>query len=367
MPFRLQSRACVAALAVVVFAHGQGTNPKLISSEQAMRAQANPHSVKSWLESKDPRLIAWGAYFARENDEQPGLTIAAHLLQQSLESDGPGLFSSGRPQQNALSEVLDALIQRRVLLSAEMIGYVSLSHPVQAIILLSMLPAGEQTDNLIQWHSGARSPAGSNHLDRVSGMLLSKRPPPGFAATTLRNSEERLAIYIVPKAFEGIGAGGGSCSCGDGAVDRPPDGWPDISSYHLLENEQAGLDPLLVEAGGDRIYWQRSMPGGGFRLCGGVAGLTSETRHHLLAEMLKVNDQAMSWPTQKTVSIVKVSDRQVERDIGAAIQKEQAILLKSVEEFGIRNLITGEEAGTVMPKLSIVIHEEPSSALRVHQ
>lgn len=355
------SRTCSAALvAALLSAQAQlsssGGAPD--QPETVMRAQASPANIQAWLESKDPRLIAWGAYFARENNDLTGLATAAQLVRKSLDRGGPELFSEGAPQHDALSEVLDALIQRRVLLSAEMIGYVSRSHPAQAIILLSMLPAAERTENLTQWYYGARSSDGSNHLDRVSGMFLSKEPPPGFAANALKHSEERLTIYIVPKLFMGIRSRIGGGGCGSFALYRPPAGWPDIPSYHLTENDNSNVDPLLVEAGGDRIFWQRSIPGRGFRSCGGVEGLTPTTRHHLLAEMLKQPDKAMSWPEQKAIEIVKKSDEQVQRDIGSTLQKEQEVLLQSVQEFSTRGLITQEEAKTVLPKLSVVLHYE---------
>jgi hypothetical protein len=76
--------------------------------------------------------------------------------------------------------------------------------------------------------------------------------------------------------------------------------------------------------------------------------------------MLGQRDEAMSWPTQKVVNIAKESDEQVQRDIGATIQAEQAILLNSVQDFQIRGLITPEEAKTVLPKLSVIIHYDGS-------
>lgn len=360
----LRSLACSAVLIPISRALAQfpSPNPTSTQIEESMKAQATSANIQTWLESKDPRLIAWGAYFAREDNDTAALDLAAQLVKKSLEQGGPDLLSPGGPQYDALSEVLDTLIQRRVLLSADMLGYVSRSHPVQTIILLSMLPSAEQTGNLMQWYYGPRPHDGSNHLDRVSAMLLSKSPPPGFAANILANSDESLVIYIVPTKNVGVGFGSGSGGgmCGSHGISGPPGGWPDIPSYHLTENDNAGIDPLLVESGGDRISWQRSTPGHGFRSCGGVRGLTPETRHHLLAEMLGQRDEAMSWPTQKVVNIAKESDEQVQRDIGATIQAEQAILLKSVQDFQTRGLITPEEARTVLPKLSVTIRYDGS-------
>src|SRR5579859_5106680 len=68
----LRSLACSAvvipsiSLAVAQF---PGPNPTSVQIEESMKAQANPANIEAWLESKDPRLIAWGAYFARENND----------------------------------------------------------------------------------------------------------------------------------------------------------------------------------------------------------------------------------------------------------------------------------------------------------
>jgi hypothetical protein len=361
----LRSLACTAVLTPSIspaVAQFPSPNPTSAQIEESMKAQANPANVQAWLESKDPRLIAWGAYFARENNDTAALGVAAQLVTKSLYQGGPDLLVPTGPHNDALSEILDALIQRRVPLSAEMLGYVSRSHPVQTIILLSMLPPAEQTGNLMQWYGGAR-PDAPYHLGRVAAMLLSKSPPPGFAASILGSSEERLHIYIVPTKDRGIGFGSGNSSgssCGSYGMSPPPVGWPALFSYLLTENDYTGIDPLLVEAGGDRIAWQRSAPGGGFRTCGGVRELTPETRHHLLAEMLRQRDEAMSWPTQKVVTIAMESAEQVQRDIGATILTEQAILTQSVQECQSGGLVTPEEAKTVLPKLSVTIRYDDS-------
>jgi hypothetical protein len=360
MRLHLRSIACFAGLvAAVSSAQAQipGANQTPEQTASSMKMQASSVNIQAWLKSKDPRLVAWGAYFARENNDTAALDLAAQLVKASLTQGGPDLLSPDWPHVEALSEVLDALIQRRVLLSADLLGYVSRSHPVQTIILLSILPPAEQTGNLMQWYGGAR-PAGYEHLDRVSAMLLSKSPPPSFAANILRNSEERLIISIVPTNDTGVGilggAGGGVCL--DSAINRPPAEWPELFSYHLTENDNAGIDPLLVESGGDRIYWQRSSPGRGFRTCvGNVRGLTPETRHDLLAEMLGVRGEAMAWPTQKIVNIAKENDEQVQRRIGAAILAEQAALIKSVQDFQSKGIITAEEARATLPKLSVTV------------
>jgi hypothetical protein len=304
-----------------------------------MKAQASSANIQAWLESKDPRLIAWGAYFARENDDTAALDLAAQLIKKSLDQGGPDLLSGSGPQNDALSEILDALIQRQIPLSADLLEYVSRSHPVQTIILLSRLTPAEQTADLEQWYGGVR-PDGPYHLARVSAMLLSKAPPPGFAASLLGDSEESLLLYIVPSKDIGMGMGSGyGGACGDSGGSSRASGWPELFRYELDENNHSA-DPLLVEAGGDRITWKRAPSSEGWGSCYGVRPLSAETRHHLLAEMLEERDEALPWPTQKVVNIVWESKEQVQRDIGATIEAEQTALRKSVQEFQARGLIT---------------------------
>jgi hypothetical protein len=325
-----------------------------------MKAQATPANIQSWLESKDPRMIAWGAYFARENSDDAALAVAAGVVKESLYQGGPDLLSPSRPQQDAMSQILDALIQKRVLLSAELLGYLAPSYPVQSIILLSMLPPAEQTERLLQWYGGGLSDSPSG-IVRVSAMMLSKVPPPGFAASVLAGSEEQPIIYIVPSKNLGMGSGGGfGMTCGDYAGPRDPDGWPDRILYDLRENDKSRANPLLVEAGGDRITWQRLPSHEGRGSCYGVKPLSMTTRHRLLAEMLEQRDETMSWPTRKTINIAKESDDQVKRDVGDAILVEQAILQSSVQDFLRRGLITAKEATGVLPKLSVTIRYEDS-------
>lgn len=365
MPIFLRSLTCAGALIKASScALAQLSIPNQSSAQVAasMRVQANSGNIQAWLESKDPRLVAWGAYFARENNDTTALEVAAQLVEKSLYQGGPDLLSGSGPQRAALSEVLDALIEKNVLLSANMLAYLYRLHPVQTIILLSRLPPDKRIGNLQQWYGGGLS-EGSLGLARVAAMLLSKSPPAGFASSILSDSQERLVLHItVPVEGGKIGFMSGGTSGGLCTDYWPPNSlanWPELFYYRLHENDRTSADPLLVEAGGDEISWER-VSGDKFRSCGEVEGLTPETRHHLLAEMLGERDQDMSWRTQKDVTIEKETDDQVKREIGAAILAEHEMLLKCVQDFLSKSLITSEEAMRVVPKLSVQIKYEGS-------
>ena len=134
------------------------------------------------------------------------------------------------------------------------------------------------------------------------------------------------------------------------------EGWPAIYQYIFTDYDPDHIDSLLVEAGGYRVSLQRSIPDRGFRSCWNTRDLTPETRHHLLAEMLKEPDSAMTWPTHKTVWIVEGSREGVQRKIGEAVEQEERTLRQSVQVFQARGLITPQEAETSLPKLSITIN-----------
>src|SRR5208283_546293 len=95
---------------------------------------------------------------------------------------------------------------------------------------------------------------------------------------------------------------GGGCLCGLAMRDRTD--WPPIFVYRLEENKAGSTDPVLIEAGGDRITYHRAEEGGGGGGCGtGVGPLDDRARHDLLAEMVGLNKEAMPWKEQESASI----------------------------------------------------------------
>jgi hypothetical protein len=350
--------ACLIASIAPAVAQFPGPNPTTEQVEETMRAQASSANIQAWLQSKDPRMIAWGAYFARENNDTAALALAPQILRTAMYQVGIEAHAVGGSQYQAVLEILDTLIEQNVPVPANLLGYLSDAFPVQSAILASRLPATETASLLMQWYLDQETHRG---LSRPAAMLLSKSPPPGFAANVLGNSEERLTIYIVPKPGMGFGSGNGVGGiCADFLEAPALANWPELFSYRLHENDNTSGDPLLVEAGGDRITWERASPRDGFRSCSGITGLTPDTRHHLLAEMLAERDSAMSWQTHKDINIARENDQQVQRDIGVAILQEQEILTQSVQDFQTRGLITSAEAKDVRPKLSVTIKDTSS-------
>jgi hypothetical protein len=330
----------------------------VVAQSDEMTAQATPANIQAWLHSKDPRLIAWGAHFARENNDTDALAAAADIIKQSLNQGGLDLQASYGPQHDALAVILDAVIQRNVTVSADHLNYLKQTFPEQSAILASRLSTTETSAMLMDWY--ATTSQHPYEMSRIAAMLLSKAPSAGFAASILAAPEETLMVTVIA-SDHGIGLGSGySTGCADGVGAGPKNGWPPIYWYQFQENNNGRADPILVEAGGDRITWQRLPANGGWGSCYYVKPLYAETRHHLLAEMLGRKDSDMSWPTQQNVSIIWTNKEQFDRDLGGAIETEDERLRESVKEFRSRSLISQEEASSVRPKLSVLTYYSPA-------
>jgi hypothetical protein len=326
-------------------------------TEEEMSVQASPANIRSWLDSKDPRLIAWAASFALKNKEMEVLELAGQKLTDSLRVGSLDLLSPYGADCQEVAVVLDALIQGNVNLPVESLRNLMRAFPAQAAILASRLPPTEANLLLMEWYRAGRV-GRSTDMSRIAAMLLSKSPPPGFAATILADSEEKLSIAVVaPNAGGGLSGSSVGGMCGDGGGGVRDRKWPVMYVYSLEENNRSS-DPLLVEAGGDRITWRRIDPSKGWGSCYGVKPLTAATRHHLVAEMLGVSVDGMPWPVSKNITIVWQSTDQFQRELGAAVEAENAKLHETESSFRAKGLITTKE-GDVTPNLVVAIHYDP--------
>jgi hypothetical protein len=296
---------------------------------------------------------------ARKDDEQLLAVVLEELKRRVSAYD---LSNSSNPyaERAAMSALLDALIQRDITVPEDTIGYLKSSFPAQAAILASRLPIATATPLLMRWYGEGQS-VNSYRLDRIAAMLLAKAPPPHFAATVLTASEEQLQIFVVAKGAGSGGTGFGSGACGDGVGGQIKPGWPE-ASFYLLEENNRSADSLLIESGGDRITWRRISSNRGWGSCFYIHPLNAETRHHLLAEMLGISDKSMPWPTQQRIDITWENKEQFQRELGAAIDTEDAKLRQTAEDLHSRNLLTAEESKETIPKLVVTIKYATSVA-----
>jgi hypothetical protein len=332
------------------------TTATLLSAQERVITPDTPvgsPELQQWLHSNDPRLVAWGAYFAREDNDEQLLAVVLDELKRRVSAQGLGNSSNPYAERGAVSALLDTLIQRNIAVPEETIGYLKSSFPAQAAILVSRLPIATATPLLMQWYNEGQGES-SFRLDRIAAMLLSKAPPPHFAATVLAASEEQLRIFVVAKGAGMSGGMGFGSACGDGMGSQTKPGWPEVFFY-LLEENNRSANSLLVESGGDRVTWRRVPSNGGWGSCFFIQPLNAGTRHHLLAEMLGISDKSIPWPTQQSIDITWENRNQFQRELGAAIDAEDAKLRQTAEDLRTRNLLTTEEAKETIPQLAVTI------------
>jgi hypothetical protein len=323
------------------------------NGEITTRTKPSSTQIRSWLASDDPRLVAWGAYFARETADDSAIVPMQQLVEQWKAPENAS-EPEAQAQSDAMAEVLDAIIQRNKSVSSEGLEAIAELFPTQAEILAARLPIDEATPLLEKWYE-KRGDSKNPTLARIAAMLLTKAPPAGFAASVLSEAEEQYFISVVDPGA-GVGFGGSSC-CGS-ALARAHPGWPPLFQYRLTEGDGKPNAPLVVEAGGDRVTYERGDAGKGFGSCGGVRGLDDETRHALLAEMLGIEKDAMPWKPWKRDSFEWEGQSVFMSELREIVDGEEARLQSTVDDLYAEGLLTFEEAGSARPKLVVRIDDE---------
>jgi hypothetical protein len=335
------------ALIAVPVTHAQ-------SGDITLDSRATPDQIQNWLLTSDPRLVAWGAHFAREHNDPAALALMPPLVARWTPPQD-AQDQASRAQIPAITAILDALIQCGRTLPPETLSAIAPTFPTQAAILVARVPVTESTPLLLTWYYGQRAGKDQNHLARIAAMLLSHAPPPGFAATVLAESEETLLLRVV-SAGSGESSGYGMGACGDSLGGGIPAGWPPVFTYLLEEDAQQESGMPVVAAAGNRISTLRHEMHGGWGTCNGVDPLNAGNRHHLLAQMLHINDDQMQWKANAFASIEWESNDQYVREATNVVAAEEAKLHATAKALQARSLLTADEAVT-RPKLSVQIDD----------
>jgi hypothetical protein len=310
--------------------------------------------ISVWLESGDARHIAWGAYFARETGDDSLTPAMVRLLEQ---------WQPGFPHSDAaawsrlgISYVLDSLISlnRRVTLRA--VATVRSSFPTEAIILVAKMPEVEAGPLLLDWYR-ERSTNSNSAYPRIAAMMLSKSPPPGFAASVLNELTVNLEINVV-SPNHGFGGSGASMSCGDGGAGAPRQGWPPQFVYVLEENSPSAGEVKLVDAGGDLITYRRISSSAGWGSCFGPRQLTSDPRFDLIAEMLGKAPREIAWQPHQSTPLVWKSDEQYLHDSREIIAGQESRFRSTVLVLRAKGYLGKSESARPQLKVAISDHRE---------
>jgi hypothetical protein len=336
-----------------------------IAQDAALAVESRPSSneVRKWLDSGDPRQIAWAAHFAKKQADR----IAVEALLKLVEHwTAPEANQRDQADQiAAMSEVLDTLIQRRERVPAVCISAIASAFPVQAVILASRLSHSDSSRLLLDWYDG-RSDQKRTLLPRISAMMLAKAPPDGFAASVLAESEARLEVSVQPPPSNssfGLGLGFGSFggSCGD-SIGLSKPGWPPLSVYIIEENSPRTRNPTVVKAGGDRITYRRVRESGMRGSCFFPHPLNADTRLGLIAEMLGASKKKLPWKADQSTLMFFEGTEAFQQELRQLVAAEESRLTATSQALYRRGSLTRAEVEAIRPKLLVLVFDDRKSA-----
>lgn len=311
--------------------------------------------IVSWLGSGDPRLIAWGAHFAQETGDDSATPQMVKLLEEWR--PGESGSDSAAWARLGISYVLDALIVRNRQVTTQAVLAINTAFPTEALILISKLPPSEATPLLLNRYEERKTDKNSTY-PRIAAMLLSKNPPPGFAASIVAETEVKLDVEITLPDRGSFGGGGGSMVCGDGGAAAPRPGWPPLFLYQIEENSSQANALTLVSAGGDRVTYNRLSASDGWGSCLFPQPLTPETRFHLVAAMLSMAPKEMPWQPRQSTTIAWRSDEQYLLELQDVIAKQETGFETTARALLNKQLLTDDEAKTVRPRLNVSVLDD---------
>jgi len=187
-----------------------------------------------WLDSDDPRRIAWGARVAlvdRLTDLEPNLLRIVTLYQ----SHGARVMPGENPEHDMMLVVLDALVQLHAAVPVEEAHRLHAEFPAASMILL--VRAGDAAqDALLDIFD-------HTHYDEAwlaAGNILIARHTAGFAFRVLNRFTQHLTVAVLDPAHVGGGGVGGGSECGlyNESVRA---NWPPMGLYYL--SRYPGTDP----------------------------------------------------------------------------------------------------------------------------
>ncbi len=239
-----------------------------------VNSNVSANQIKAWLEGSDSRLAAWGAYFASKTDDANNFDAYVTIMARRMARWNPSRMET-RYARLAMSEILDALVEKNERVPVASLTSIMSAFPTETLILAARLPVEDAAPFLQDWYderiplqtsiqSGYRIQAPFAY---VAAMLLAKAPPPGFAASVLADSGERLSLWVADgmyQKFHWTDGGTAACKDADQVIDPSPlqlqyevSKWPPLFYYQLQSDSSPYEGTLLVDVGGERISYRR--------------------------------------------------------------------------------------------------------------
>lgn len=312
-------------------------------------------SLENWLLSDDSRLVAWGA---RDVLVSRNGALTADLLNLATEwqplipeSATDGSIQLSKEQVNkrdAMAAVLDALIQMHVPVPGDTLRALAPDFPVAVAILLSRMTAEDSEPLALDFYHSP--PQYGYGLQYASAAMLAQHPPSGFPADVMAGITVRADVFVVLPDAPEVGFGGGSSGDCFKQPNLQRSSWPPIGQYSLSKEQERGS--VLLVSGIDAIYVKRYESESYLSPCG-EPSLGPYERQRLIAEILGVSPDAISWKIRLTTIIPFYSDEQFGRDLLQFIDNEEQRYRQTAIALVDRGLMTGAEVEQSVPKLEI--------------
>jgi hypothetical protein len=342
----------ITVIAVVFAASGLAqTAPESDSSP-------SEKTIRLWLQSGEPRLVAWGAHGALSQQNTKLIPDLLSLAGQwralkpesyAEGSDAPRLSEEQLDQRDAMAAVVDALIQLEATVPSETLRNLAPDFGNAVAVLLSRMPVDESSPLAFDFYRNQEQHAYG--LQYVSAALLAQHPPAGFAADLLTSVNVRANVFaVLPGTGAGSGGSGGDCF---NETDREKEGWPKSGQYILSREKSEGA--MLLVAGSDPVYATRVER---YHFYGDPCGrvvLGPEQRVRLIEEMLGSSD--LRWQTQVTEDIEFRSTSQFSVDLLAFVEKQQQMYRVTAEALEAKGLMEKFEAQQSLPLLLLTLND----------
>jgi hypothetical protein len=355
--------------------------------------RATSDEVYRWIVSGDPRMVAWGAYFATVNHDATVLPYLRRLaeewvsLRTGYNPDGSSLVRSDEEKDRLreMASVLDALIQMHGTVEPDAIERLATDFRGQALTLFATMPETERralaesiygsrikgaeyvrerrpSDPLfppkimskLAGFSDLIQQYATGDLIHLAAAILANDPPPGFAASLMDETTVELELSIGgpdPRAGNGMGP-----ACGDSLYMAPPKDWPKEWTYvmeqHWPTEELADME--VIVPGMLALTTRRGEVASS---CSTIEPLSSLVRMWLLAQMAGVTMHNLGWDVREYEEVPYSSDFSYQKAVKSAVAKREQAFEATAAVLAAKGFMTPLEATGARPTLNIVVRD----------
>lgn len=315
-------------------------------------------TIETWLQSDDPRLVAWAAHDALlSHDRQlisQMLTIAGQwqpLTPQDANEKIRPLSQELKDKRDAMAAVVDGLIQMDVVVPADPLRALAPDFGNEVAILLARMPADDAQPLALGFY---QSPAGHGYgLQYVSAALLAQRPPEGFAVDLLKSIRVVADVFVLDPGAGGVGRGvAGDCFRQPTEFRRD---WPSTGQYRISKQKDDGA--VMVVGGVNPVYATRELSTTYLDEDCPSPYLGPNERQRLIAEMLDIAPESMPWRTELTMEIEFVSSEQFDFELHRFIDEQQEKYRQTAAALAARGMMNLAEVDEALPRLTLAISD----------